>query len=188
MHRLTSLFTLLGILMVGLASNAAAHITANPREATAGSWFRTALRVSHGCEGAATVAVQVTLPEGVISARPQVKPGWTIETKMRPIEPPVAGPHGMITETLDQVIWRGGPLPNAYFDEFGLSMRLPDEPGKTLYFPTIQECEDGTSRWTEIPEPGEAWGDRKYPAPFVRIKAAPPTHEHKHDHSKHSHH
>ncbi|WP_313058017.1 DUF1775 domain-containing protein, partial [Agrobacterium cavarae] len=39
-----------------------------------------ALQVPHGCEGGlATTEVQVVLPEGLISAKPQPKAGWELE-------------------------------------------------------------------------------------------------------------
>ncbi len=150
------------------AGDAGAHVTANPNQAPADSWFRTALRVSHGCEGKPTIAVRVKLPEGVLSVRPQMKSGWEISITMRSLDPPIEGPHGTVTEVADEVAWRGGPLPDAYFDEFGLSMRLPAEPG-TLYFPTVQECEGGEHRWIEIPADGKAWDDLEEPAPFVTL-------------------
>lgn len=168
------------VIMATACKSAAAHITANPNEAEANGWFRTALRVSHGCAGSSTIAVQVTLPDGAISVRPQVKPGWTIDIKKRALAQPIAGPHGPVTEVVEQVTWRGGPLPDAYFDEFGLAMKLPNRPGETLYFPTVQECEDGENRWTEIPAEGQAWGDVDKPAPFVRLKGLGAQ-----DHSKH---
>jgi len=65
-----------GALLLGLAvGEATAHVTANPDQAPADSWFRTALRVSHGCGGTPTVTVRVKLPDGVLSVRPQMKPG-----------------------------------------------------------------------------------------------------------------
>ncbi|MPZ59498.1 MAG: DUF1775 domain-containing protein [Rhizobiales bacterium] len=153
-----------------LAGNAAAHVTANPNEAAADSFFRAFLRVPHGCEGSSTVALRVKIPEGLISVKPQMKPGWTIEIKMRKLDQPIDAGHGrMITETVDEVAWRGGPLPDAYFDEFGLSMKLPAKPGETLYFPTVQECERGVHRWIEIPAAGQKWHELDQPAPFIRL-------------------
>ena len=48
-------------------------------------------------------------------------------------------------------------------------MKLPDKPGETLYFPTVQECEKGVHRWIEIPAAGKSRGDYKEPAPFLRL-------------------
>lgn len=166
----TILAMLGGALALATAGPAAAHVTANPNQADAGWYFRTALRVPHGCEGSATVAVRVKIPAGVISVKPQMKPGWTITLKTRTLDEPVdAGKGRIITEVVDEVAWRGGPLPDAYFDEFGLTMKLPARPGETLYFPLVQECQEGVHRWIEIPAEGQAWGELDEPAPFVRL-------------------
>jgi len=158
---------------VGAAGDSAAHVTASPDHAPAGSWFRTALRVSHGCEGSPTVAVRVKMPDGVLAVRPQMKPGWDITISMRELPKPVEWPHGIIlAEVVDEVAWRGGPLPDAYFDEFGLSMWLAAEPGQTLYFRTVQECEQGVHRWIEIPARGQTWDELDEPAPFVTLEKA----------------
>lgn len=147
-----------------------AHVTANPNEASADSYFRTALRVGHGCEGSSTIAVRVKLPDGITSARPEMKPGWAIDIKMRKLDKPIDAGHGrMISEVVDEIAWRGGPLPDAYFAEFGLSLKLPNTPNATLYFPLVQECEKGAHRWIEIPAAGQGWNDLKEPAPFVRV-------------------
>jgi periplasmic copper chaperone A len=154
-----------------LAHGAAhAHVTANPNEAPAGAYFRTSLRVGHGCSGSPTIAVRVKIPDGVASVRPQVKPGWTLDIKMRKLEKPVEIGHGRtITETVDEIAWRGGPLLDAHFDEFGLSMRMPAQPKQTLYFPVVQECEKGVHRWIEIPAAGQKRDDLKEPAPHVTL-------------------
>jgi uncharacterized protein YcnI len=171
----------LAALAAALAAPAAhAHIVAEPNEGPAGSYFRTAFRVSHGCGVAATVALTVTLPPGTLAVKPQAKPGWTITITRRPVDPPVAGGHGSsITETVDTVTWRGGPLPHEHFDEFGLSLKLPEAPdGTVLWFPAVQQCETGETRWVEIPAEGQRWGDLKSPAPFVRLRAVPAGHRH----------
>jgi uncharacterized protein YcnI len=68
------------------------------------------------------------------------------------------------------VAWRGGPLPDDLYDTFGLLMKLPDAPGKALYFPVVQECEKGVHRWIEIPAAGQNRDDLHEPAPQVRLK------------------
>ena len=161
-------------LILAASGSAYAHVTANPNEAPADSYFRTALRVGHGCAGSPTIAVRVKIPDGVMAAKPQVKPGWSIEIKMRKLEKPVDAGHGrMISEAVDEIAWRGGKLEDAYFDEFGLSLRLPAQAGKTLYFPVVQECEQGVHRWIEVPAQGQTWDDLREPAPFIRLIDAP---------------
>ena len=67
---------------VALGAGAAhAHATIQPREAAAGSYVQAAVTITHGCDGSATAVVRVKLPEGMISAKPQMKPGWTIEIR-----------------------------------------------------------------------------------------------------------
>jgi len=62
---------------VGAAS---AHVTLETREAPVGAPYKAVLRVPHGCEGAATIALRVRVPEGMIAVKPMPKPGWKIET------------------------------------------------------------------------------------------------------------
>jgi len=157
-------------LAMAFAAPAAAHVTATPDAGPAGGYFRTAFRISHGCEDAATVAVRLAIPEGIAIARPQAKPGWTVEIRKRPLPAPVEVGHGQrLTEAPAEIVWRGGPLPADQFDEFGLLLRLPDRPGETLWFAVTQECTAGSNAWSEVPKPGERWGDLHRPAPFIRL-------------------
>jgi uncharacterized protein YcnI len=147
----------------GFAMPTLAHITARPAAGEADSYLQTAFTVPHGCDdGAATIAVYVHIPEGVYSVKPQFKPGWIVTTKTRKVDPPVKAHHGPdIAETIDTVEWRGGPLPDALFDSFGLIVKLPST-DQTLFFPTTQDCDKGSVLWGD--EPGGA-----HPAPSIRV-------------------
>jgi uncharacterized protein YcnI len=161
--------------LIFLAAPAAAHVVAHPDEAAAGAYFQTAFNVGHGCDGSATVALRIKMPDGVLSVKPQMKPGWTVEIKKRTLAAPQPSLHGKtITETVDEVSWRGGPLPDSLYDTFGVNMKLPDEPGRTLYFPVVQECEKGVNRWIEIPAAGQSADKLHEPAPAVRLKPKAP--------------
>jgi periplasmic copper chaperone A len=163
-------FILAATCAIGGAS-AWAHVTATPNEAPAGTYFRTAFTVPHGCNGSPTVAVRIKIPDGVMSVKPQMKPGWEVTITNRKLDKSIDAGHGKtVTETVDEVAWRGGPLPDSLYDTFGLMMKLPNAPGRTLYFPVIQECKDGVHRWITIPAAGQDWGDAKEPAPFVKLK------------------
>jgi uncharacterized protein YcnI len=155
-------------------SVAQAHVTAQPNEASADSYFATAFSVPRGCQGSPTVAVRVKIPDGVISVKPQMKAGWQVDIKMKKLDTPVAAGHGAtISETVDEVTWRGGPLPDNLYDTFGLVMKLPNKPNTTIYFPAVQECQTGVNRWIGIPADNQKWGDLPQPAPFIRLKSAP---------------
>jgi uncharacterized protein YcnI len=157
-------------MMIG-ARGAAAHVTASPNEAVAGGYFTTEFTVPHGCGGAPTIAVRIKMPDGVADVKPQMKPGWEVHIVTRKLATPERDEHGnTVTETVDEVDWRGGKLPDTLYDSFGLLMKLPATPGVVLYFPTVQECEKGVNRWIEIPAAGQQWHDLKEPAPFVRLK------------------
>ena len=161
---------LLALAGAGVAGAASAHVTASPDTAKAGSYFITSFTVPHGCAGAATVAVRIKLPEGVQDVKPQMKPGWTVAVVKRKLPAPQRDAHGnVVTEVADEIAWRGGPLPDDLYDSFGILMKLPDKPGATLYFPTVQECETGVHRWIEIPAAGQHWHDLEEPAPFVQL-------------------
>jgi uncharacterized protein YcnI len=167
--------TLLTAVAVFAASTGSllAHVTANPNEGTAETFFQTSFRVPHGCGGSPTVAIRVKIPDGVTSVKPQMKPGWRIDITMRKLDKPIDVGHGRtVTETVAEVAWRGGPLPDAYYDDFGLQMRLPAQQRETLWFPTVQECESGVTRWIEIPAGGQKWNDLREPAPFVTLRPA----------------
>ena len=56
-----------------------AHVTLEKREAPVGAPYKAVLRVPHGCEGAATIAIRVRVPEGMIAVKPMPKPGWKID-------------------------------------------------------------------------------------------------------------
>jgi periplasmic copper chaperone A len=161
-------------LAVGTAA-ASAHVTVQPSEAVAGSYFQMAFVVPHGCDGKATVAVRVKVPDGVTAVKPQMKPGWTVEIKTRKLDAPQPATHGKsISETVDEVSWRGGPLPDNLYDTFGLMMKLPDTADSNLYFPVVQECDEGVHRWIEIPAAGQSRDDLREPAPLVRLKPKSP--------------
>ena len=146
-----------------------AHIGIDPAQGPSNGYVRTALRVPHGCKGSSTTRLRVRIPEGVLSVKPQVKNGWTIGVVRTKLAVPLDDGHGnKITEVVSEVSWSGGRLDDAHFDEFGLVMRLPDRPNATLYFPVVQECEQGVHRWIEIPKPG--WHEHlNEPAPGISV-------------------
>ena len=154
----------LGFLL--FSAPALAHVVADPNTAKNGAWFRTALRITHGCDGSPTTSVAVMIPDDILIIKPQVKPGWNIKIEKKKLAAPANGPHGPISEVTTKIIWSGGNLQDAYFDEFGLSMKLP-EIGTAVYFPVIQKCARGEHRWEQIAEPHSHGGHSDHPAPSI---------------------
>lgn len=148
-----------------------AHITLEQQEAEAGSAYKAVFRVGHGCEGSPTVRVRVRIPEGVISVKPMPKPGWTVETVTGPYEQSYDYHGTPVSEGVKEVVWSGGRLSDEHYDEFVLRGQLAEglPTDRVLYFPTVQECEEGVERWIEIPAEGESPDDYEYPAPGVRL-------------------
>jgi len=159
--------------LIGTTVNAFAHITLADRTAPAGTHYKVVLRVPHGCNGSATTALHVKIPEGVIGIKPMPKTGWKLETKDGEY---VKGYeyHGQtLTHGVSEIIWSAGYLPDAWFDEFSFMVMLPDAPaGTKIYFPVIQVCEKGVTRWIEIPAEGKDAHDYDAPAPGLTLSAA----------------
>jgi uncharacterized protein YcnI len=158
-----------------VTSSANAHITLENRQATPASYYKAVFAVPHGCAGSPTVKIRVQIPEGVIAVKPMPKPGWSIET-VKGTYPTSYQLHGAtITEGVREVTWSGGRLADDNYDEFVLATYLTGslKPNTTLYFPVVQECEQGTSRWIEIPQDGKSAHDSKSPAPGVKLIPKP---------------
>ncbi|WP_430396620.1 DUF1775 domain-containing protein [Ferrovibrio sp.] len=163
-------FAIAAALLLGsTALPAAAHVVADPGDGQAGGYFRTALRVGHGCGTSPTIAVKVILPEGLTTVRPQVKPGWQIQIDTAKLAKPVDAGHGRMTDTaISAVSWTGGNLPNEHFDEFGLSLKLPDSAGP-LWLKVIQTCKEGELRWEQVPASGTSTRGLEFPAAVIRV-------------------
>lgn len=145
-------------LSLAAAAPALAHVVADPAVAVAGGYQAVRFRVGHGCnDTGATTALRIEIPAIMESARPQPKPGWSLEIAR-------GGDAKVIAVT-----WRGA-LPADQFDEFALFFKLPAG-AQTLYFPTVQTCGADEAQWTEIPEPGEK---ASHPAPSLRLTAPDP--------------
>jgi periplasmic copper chaperone A len=151
---------------------ASAHVALETQEAPVGASYKAVMRVPHGCEGAATIALRVRIPDGVIAVKPMPKPGWKIDTVLGKYSKTYSYFHGAkLSEGVTELSWSGGKLPDAYYDEFIFAAFLSNdlEPGKTLYFPAVQECETGVHRWIDIPAEGKSAADYPEPAPALRL-------------------
>lgn len=173
MNRINALALGAGFLCLSAWTGAAsAHVTLETREAPAGSYYKAVLRVPHGCDGAATTAIRVRLPAGMVGAKPMPKPGWTLTTKEDDYPKPYVSHGRAITRGVTEISWTGGSLPDAWYDEFVFQAVLPTRPvGTVVYVPVVQECATVVRGWTEIPEPGKTVEDYPTPAPHVTLTA-----------------
>ncbi|AMM86434.1 DUF1775 domain-containing protein [Martelella sp. AD-3] len=159
-----------GAISLASLSAANAHMTLETGEAPAGSSYKAVIRVPHGCDGAATTEIRVKVPEGFYSVKPMPHAGWQLETVTGPYANTYMNHGTPVSEGVTEVIWKGGELPDAYYDEFVMrgSLSADIAPGTVLYFPAVQLCADGSANhWTATGETGDG-----EPAPKLTLTAA----------------
>lgn len=153
-----------------LPACASAHITLETREAAVGSYYKAILRVPHGCAGSPTVKIRVRIPDGMIAVKPQPKPGWTLDTVKADYAKPYAM-HGAETKSgVKEIAW-SGKLLDEHYDEFAFQSYLTTDlkAGQTLYFPVVQECEQGVERWIGT----QGGANEPSPAPALKLLPKP---------------
>lgn len=152
-------------LLLALAAPAWAHVTVQPTEAPAGSFSRFVVRVPNERDDAGTVKIEVQFPDNVTNAAFQPKDGWTRTVTRKTLEEPIEVFGEPVTEVIDTVVWEGGRIAPGEFDEFGFSIRTPDQPGE-LRFAAVQTYDSGEEvRWVGEP-------DSESPAGHVTVTEA----------------
>ena len=161
-------------LMLAGISGASAHVGVTPDKTTANSYALLTFGIPHGCEESGTTKVTITLPAELNDAQPTVNPNWTAEKVTEQLaEPKKLADGTSITKRTSQIVYTAkAPLEPALRDALVLSVKLPDAAGKTLYFPTLQNCEVGQTDWSELPAEGQDPHALKAPAPSVTVTAA----------------
>lgn len=171
MHRTPTVF--LPVLL--LAGAASAHVGLEYEVAPAGAMYKATFQVGHGCGASATRQVAVTLPAGVLEARPMAKPGWSLDIQREKLPEPIARQGRTVTERVARITWTAKTgadvLPSENYDEFVLVAALPTEAG-TLAWPVAQVCVEGRTDWTDVPRPGQSPHDLKNPAPRLEVLPA----------------
>ena len=172
-----------GIILAAIAAlaalPAAAHVSLENRQATIGAGYKAVFTVPHGCAGSATTKIRVQIPEGVIAVKPMPKAGWSVEAISGKYATEYSYHGRKFTEGVKEVVWSAGKLADDNFDEFVFSSFLTAglKPDTTLYFPVVQECEQGVSRWIDIPAAGHSGSghghDSKTPAPGLKLTTKP---------------
>jgi uncharacterized protein YcnI len=159
------------------ASPAFAHVSLETKQAAVGSSYKAVFTVPHGCAGSATTKIRVQIPEGVIGVKPMPKPGWNLETVKGKYAAEYDYHGSKQSEGVKEVAWSGGKLADDNYDEFVIATFLSGglKPNSTLYFPVVQECEQGVSRWIDVPKAGADAHDHdsKSPAPGVKLMPKP---------------
>jgi len=169
MKRLSRIAVLTAVAAAGLPAVAPAHVTLQPNEVPAGGFKRLDVRVPTERDDASTKKVEVQFPAGFISVSHQPVPGWDVNVKMAKLAKPVEVFGETRTERVDTITFStdGQGIRPGEFQDFGISVAVPDKAGSTLTFKAIQTYSGGeVVRWIGTP-------DSEQPAPQVKLVAAP---------------
>jgi uncharacterized protein YcnI len=160
--------------LIAFSTSALAHVTFEAPQATPDSTYKAVLRIPHGCDGQPTLKVRVRIPEGIVAVKPMPKAGWTLETAKGAYVRAYQVHGEAVSEGVTDIIWSGS-LDDGHYDEFVFQARFTDafQPGATVYFPVVQECDGKIAEWTEVPAAGQDPHSLKSPAPGVKVVAAP---------------
>jgi uncharacterized protein YcnI len=154
------------------ATPASAHVELEKGQAAIGADYKAVFVVPHGCAGSPTVKLRVQIPEGVVATEAKPVDGWSVDTVKGRYASEYDVNGAKVSEGIKEVAWSGGKLPDKTRQDFVIETYLTDslKPNTTLYFPVVQECEQGVSRWIEIPLEGAAHAhEGKWPAPGVKL-------------------
>ncbi|MBX5443127.1 MAG: YcnI family protein [Solirubrobacteraceae bacterium] len=140
---------------LALPAAAQAHVTLQPSTPqTPGAYTVLTMRVPNERDNASTTKIRLEVPEGIYAVSYKPVPGWRITVRRTPMATPVQTEDGPITHRVSSILFRGsgkglGRIRPGQFQEFALSLRLPETPGATLVFPAIQTYSNGeVVRWT----------------------------------------
>lgn len=158
-----------------LAPAAYSHVRLQIKQAPADSGYKAVFSVPHGCKGSPTTKIRVRVPEGVVGVKPQPKAGWTLQTVKGDYAKPYTQYGAKVTSGVKEVIWSGGPLLDEHYEEFVFVGYLSGElaPDTTLYFPVVQECEQGVARWIDLPSANKKAPDDHSDSPAPGLTLLP---------------
>lgn len=159
--------------LIAVSSPALAHVNFENGQATPNSTYKATLRIPHGCEGKPTLKLRVRIPEGIVAVKPMPKAGWKLETTKGAYVRAYQVQGEAVSEGVTDIVWTGS-LDDGHYDEFVFQARFTDayQPGATVFFPVVQECDGAVEEWTQVPTEGQDPHSLKSPAPGVRIVAA----------------
>lgn len=169
-RRLGALASLSAISVLGLATAASAHVTANPKTAEQGSYTKVAFRVPNERDDASTTKLVIHLPVehplASVSVRPL--PGWTAKVEKSKLPKPMKVHGGELTEAVTTITWTGGKIEPGQFQEFDVSMGpLPTDTDQMMFKAGQTYSNGEVVRWDEAPADGAA--EPEHPAPTLGL-------------------
>jgi uncharacterized protein YcnI len=166
-HHLPSV---LAAALMAFASIACAHIVLEEPAALAGTSYKAAFRVGHGCDGSPTTAIKVFMPAGFSGAKPMPKAGWTLTVRSGKLAAPYMSHGKPVTDDVTEITWTASGkehwLQDAWYDEFVLRGGLPEQAG-AVWFRVLQTCEQGQVDWAQVPASGTSTTGLRNPAALL---------------------
>jgi uncharacterized protein YcnI len=161
-----------GLAALCSAGAALSHVVLQEPAAAAGASYRAAFQIGHGCDGAATTAITVRIPEGFAGAKPMPKPGWTLSVSTARLAKPYVSHGKTVSEDVAEIRWTANSpdnaLPDAWFDEFVLRGSAPQQAG-ALWFKVLQSCDQIRLDWAQTPASGTSTQGLKNPAALLEV-------------------
>ncbi len=115
------------------STHALAHVTVKPVQAGI-STYQTFTTSVPNEKDIPTTSIRLVIPDGFVSVMPNVKPGWTIQTK---------SVKDGETSKVSEIIWSGGSIPVGQRDEFIFSAKTPATES-TVLWKAYQTYQNGT--------------------------------------------
>ncbi|HST39338.1 MAG TPA: YcnI family protein [Conexibacter sp.] len=148
-----------------LPATAAAHVSVVPKTAPAGSYTVLDVRVPNERDDKPTTGVDLKLPPGFVAASFEPVPGWQVRVVREQLSTPIETENGPISEQVSRIVWSGGEIPPGAFQDFPISVQVPDRVGGELTFKALQTYAGGeVVRWIGAP-------DSETPAAQVEVVA-----------------
>ena len=192
------LFSLAALMLI-LVPAVSAHITMNPNSgAHGGDYFFAEIKIPHGSVDFYTTKLEIEIPDGVLTAKPESLPGWSITTQTGAITPYVSHGREVTTGPKKIIMTVDHPdngLHNDHLLMIGLQMKMGCSfdgttngynsvwNGKpTLWFPMVQHVAPASSLianhtldWIGLPTgPDDSWGGlQPKPTPYIQLDAWP---------------
>jgi uncharacterized protein len=162
----TSALVVACVAALAVPAIAQAHVTLHPNSVPAGAFTVLDIRVPNEESDANTTKLVVQMPPGFTDVLTQEVPGWTAHVATRKLAKPVKTEDGLATEEVSRIAWSGGSIPPGQFQEFPISVQIPDKPGSALTFKALQTYDNGkVVRWIGSPS-------SETPAPDVDVTAS----------------
>lgn len=165
---------------VGLAMfapAAVAHVTAQPGELPAGEFVKVTFRTPNE-RGVDSTRLSVELPPELDAVKVQPVNGWSYKVTKKKLATPRKVFGETVSDYVAKVTWSKGSIKVPEFQEFPVSMKLPEKGtfGKYVVFPALQTYKNGeVVRWIEKPETETGkWDDLENPAAHLELTSAEP--------------